>query len=141
MQKHIAPNGCLLMVRRIAVTIERRVRDDFVKQQKKGNEMNWKERAACGLIRTERIGDFTVRVYKDRIAIRGVSECAISWEILQKIKRQVLGDVVAVEIFPIDSDVVNLANTRHLWFSPNLAGFLSQYTHEEFACVPPAGSP
>ena len=103
--------------------------------------MNWKERAACGLIRVERIGDYTIRIYKDRIAIRGISEAPISWEILQKIKRQILGDVVAVEIFPTDSDVVNLANTRHLWFTPDLAGFLEQYTHEEFSFVPPAGSP
>lgn len=40
----------------------------------------------------------------------------IAWEELQEIKRQVgLGDYMAVEIFPADRDVINVANMRHLW--------------------------
>lgn len=40
----------------------------------------------------------------------------ISWEELQQIKRDVgHGDRVAVEIFPKDQNVVNVANMRHLW--------------------------
>lgn len=40
----------------------------------------------------------------------------ISWEELQDIKRQVgLGDYMAVEIYPADKDIVNVANMRHLW--------------------------
>lgn len=43
----------------------------------------------------------------------------ISWEELQEIKRQIgLGDCMAVEIFPADRDVVNVANMRHLWVLP-----------------------
>lgn len=40
----------------------------------------------------------------------------ITWDELQAIKREVgLGDYMAVEIFPKDRDVVNVANMRHLW--------------------------
>lgn len=40
----------------------------------------------------------------------------ITWDDLQEIKRQVgLGEYMAVEIFPADRDVINVANMRHLW--------------------------
>lgn len=40
----------------------------------------------------------------------------ITWEELQEIKRQVgFGQNQAVEIFPADRDIVNVANMRHLW--------------------------
>lgn len=40
----------------------------------------------------------------------------ISWDELQRIKSQIgLGDRDAVEIYPADQDVVNVANMRHLW--------------------------
>jgi hypothetical protein len=40
----------------------------------------------------------------------------ISWDELQQIKRECgYGDADAVEVFPADADVVNVANMRHLW--------------------------
>lgn len=40
----------------------------------------------------------------------------ITWEDLQALKRQCgRGDLDAVEIYPRDADVVNVANMRHLW--------------------------
>lgn len=43
----------------------------------------------------------------------------ISWEELQELKRQAgFGDYDAVEVFPRDCDVVNVANMRHLWVVP-----------------------
>lgn len=40
----------------------------------------------------------------------------ITWDELQNIKRQVgLGDYMAVEIYPKDCDIINVANMRHLW--------------------------
>jgi hypothetical protein len=40
----------------------------------------------------------------------------IPWEDLQRLKREVgFGDHDAVEVFPPDTDVVNVANMRHLW--------------------------
>jgi hypothetical protein len=40
----------------------------------------------------------------------------LTWEELQEIKSEVgYGDWYAIEIYPRDSDVVNVANFRHLW--------------------------
>lgn len=40
----------------------------------------------------------------------------ITWDELQRIKAEVgYGDHDALELFPIESDVVNVANLRHLW--------------------------
>lgn len=47
----------------------------------------------------------------------------ITWEELQRLKREAgFGDFEAVEVFPRDEDVVNVANIRHLWILP--AGYL-----------------
>ena len=92
----------------------------------------WIEKARAGQLRAERIGDYVIRVYADRIAIQRHSNEPISWEILQDIKKQVVGDVVAVEIFPIDSAVINLRNTRHLWFGPGVNSITEMCKHAEF---------
>lgn len=43
----------------------------------------------------------------------------IPWETLQRIKAECgLGDVDAIEIYPRERDVVNVANIRHLWLVP-----------------------
>ena len=43
----------------------------------------------------------------------------ISWEDMQRLKREAgYGDHDAVEVFPPDDDVVNVANMRHLWILP-----------------------
>lgn len=43
----------------------------------------------------------------------------ITWEELQAIKSEIgHGDDYAVEIYPPDKDVVNVANMRHLWLIP-----------------------
>ena len=50
----------------------------------------------------------------------------ITWDELQRIKRECgYGDHYAVEIFPADRDIVNVANMRHLWVlaSPPSFGF------------------
>jgi len=40
----------------------------------------------------------------------------ITWDDLQRLKRECgYGDADAIEIFPADMDVVNVANMRHLW--------------------------
>jgi hypothetical protein len=46
---------------------------------------------------------------------------SITWDELMEIKRQCgRGDCDAVEIFPADKDIVNVANMRHLW----ICGFI-----------------
>ena len=43
----------------------------------------------------------------------------LTWDELQEIKRQAgYGDCFAVEVYPVDKDVVNVANLRHLWITP-----------------------
>lgn len=43
-------------------------------------------------------------------------EEGITWEELQKIKREVgRGDLDAVEVYPSDKDIVNVPNMRHLF--------------------------
>lgn len=40
----------------------------------------------------------------------------ITWDEIQGIKRQIgFGERYAVELYPADSDVVNVANMRHIW--------------------------
>jgi hypothetical protein len=44
---------------------------------------------------------------------------AITWDDLQRIKRECgFGQQDAVEVYPADRDVVNVANMRHLWIMP-----------------------
>ena len=73
--------------------------------------------------------EFLVQVFRDEL--RGTTRLSInrahfgadgrwladiSWDELQAIKREIgFGDFWAVECFPPESDVVNVANMRHLW--------------------------
>ena len=44
---------------------------------------------------------------------------AITWDEMQEIKRQIgMGDKYAIEVYPRDCDIVNVANMRHLWILP-----------------------
>lgn len=43
----------------------------------------------------------------------------ITWDDLHRLKAEAgFGDAWAVELFPADGDVVNVANIRHLWLLP-----------------------
>jgi len=71
---------------------------------------------------------FLVQIFQEAEGLRRVSvnrtkmladgnwDDRISWDELQQIKREVgLGDKSAVEIYPEDFNIVNVANMRHLW--------------------------
>lgn len=48
----------------------------------------------------------------------------ISWDDLQRLKAEAgFGDCDALEVFPADKDLVNVANMRHLWLFPDGVGF------------------
>jgi hypothetical protein len=48
----------------------------------------------------------------------------LSWDELQVVKRQCgFGQALAVEIYPKDIDIVNVANMRHLWILPHGLNF------------------
>ena len=78
-------------------------------------------------IKVFRSKTFIVQVFKEENATRlsicrtsidndGNWEADIKWEELQDIKRQVgYGIDLAVEIYPNEANIVNVANMRHLW--------------------------
>lgn len=73
---------------------------------------------------------FLVQIFSEREGIERLSinrtthngerfDDGISWDDLQRLKRECgRGDRDAVEIFPADTDTVNVANMRHLWVLP-----------------------
>ncbi len=55
-------------------------------------------------------------VCRSTIKSDGTWQEDITWEELQSLKREIgYGDWYAIEIYPRDCDVVNVANFRHLW--------------------------
>jgi hypothetical protein len=79
---------------------------------------------------TWRSRGFLVQVFAENDGIERLSVCRtshngnswedqISWDELQRLKSECRrADKFAVEIFPSDRDVVNVANMRHLWIMP-----------------------
>ncbi|MEA3715886.1 hypothetical protein VBL48_16495 [Enterobacter hormaechei] len=69
-------------------------------------------------------GVIRLSVNTTSIASSGRWKDGISWDALQEIKSAVgYGDRDAVEIYPRNSDVVNVANMRHLWITPEPISF------------------
>ena len=79
---------------------------------------------------------FALMVYPEPNNIERLSICRaaidgdrwadkITWDELMELKRQCgRGDKCAVEIFPQDSEIVNVANMRHLWVLPYSPPFM-----------------
>lgn len=96
----------------------------------------WQDRPNLppGLIEVWRSRDFLVQVYGERDGIvrmsvnRATLEAHtgrwhdnITWDELQRCKSEIgRGHLDAVEIFPADRDVMNVANMRHLFIMPEL---------------------
>jgi hypothetical protein len=93
-----------------------------------------------GLIAAKRSRDFLVQIYAepDGIIRLSIQRCqidlntgswldGITWDELQHLKTLAgYGDRVAVEIYPPDSEVVNIANIRHLWLLNEAPAFMWQ---------------
>lgn len=88
----------------------------------------WPERAYTGQLRVWRSRDFLVQEFPvkapalSRLSVSRTSVAGdrwkdnITWDDLQRLKRECgYGHLDAVEVFPADDDVVNVANMRHLW--------------------------
>lgn len=96
--------------------------------------MKWKEKVSIGLIEIIQCEEYSVRRYSDRIAIQSKTQDPISWETLQRVKNKVIGEVFAIEVFPAtESEVVNLRNTRHLWFGSEISKIQAFLQHPEFS--------
>lgn len=73
---------------------------------------HWSEDHSAQVLETATVHGFT-RHLKVR---RRDGKDGISWDTLQAIKDELLGEeVLAVEIYPPANQVVNEANIRHLW--------------------------
>ena len=58
-------------------------------------------------------------INRTKLGDNGHWEDGLSWDELQAIKRDIgYGDWYGVEVYPQDSQVVNVANIRHLWLLP-----------------------
>lgn len=60
----------------------------------------------------------SIRISVNRTSMNsnGKWEENITWEELQEIKREIgYGNMCALEIYPKDKDIVNIANMRHIW--------------------------
>lgn len=66
-----------------------------------------------------------LRMTVNRAALTGSDwSASITWDELQECKRQVgRAECWAVEVFPPDTEVVNVANMRHLWLLPEVPAF------------------
>lgn len=63
-------------------------------------------------------------VFRTKLNDRGQYEDAITWDELNALKREAgFGDCWMVELFPPDSEIVNVANMRHLWLIPGKPDF------------------
>lgn len=72
--------------------------------------------------------EYLVQVFDEGVGVQRISanrttarsdgrwDDGLTWDEMQEIKRQIgMADKYAVEIYPRDRDVVNVANMRHLW--------------------------
>ena len=71
------------------------------------------------LVQEETSGAIRLSVNRTMIDRHGDWLADIAWEDLQRIKSECgLGQMLAVEVYPRDKDVVNVANMRHLFLMP-----------------------
>lgn len=87
------------------------------------------------LLEVWRSRGFLVQVYAEKFDHLRLTICrtthagdswgaAITWDELMQLKRECgRGDRDALELFPADADVVNVANMRHLFFPPEPVAF------------------
>lgn len=91
-------------------------------------DSEWKGKAPASVLEVWRSADYLVQVYDEiRKGVERISVCrtnhtgeswsdGITWDDLQRLKAECgRGDRWAVEIYPADGEVVNVANMRHLW--------------------------
>jgi hypothetical protein len=83
----------------------------------------WRSRYFIAILHDE-AGKSARRLSVQRTSLNdeGEIEGGITWDELMHIKSECgFGDVDAVELYPRNVDVVNIANMRHLWILPTLS--------------------
>ncbi|KFA99456.1 DUF7694 domain-containing protein [Vibrio sp. ER1A] len=107
-----------------------------IKAFREVNRRSWPIKHAENLIRVFLSKNFLVQVYDEGEGVYRLSISStkvqgsrwadgITWDELQAIKNAVgYGKMVAVEVFPENANVVNVANMRHLWVLPEPPAFM-----------------
>lgn len=98
----------------------------------------WPRDLEMDRLRVIRSRDFLIQVFNvgragavlrlsvNRTKLLGTGRCdeGLTWDELQEVKRIAgYADYWAVEVYPADSEVVNVANMRHLWLLPEMPPF------------------
>lgn len=95
-------------------------------------EYEWPTTPPIRCVEVWRSREYLVQIYREANDVTRMSvfrttfaaevnrwDDGITWDVLQRLKRECgRGDSEAVEIYPRDADVVNVANMRHLWILP-----------------------
>lgn len=75
----------------------------------------WRSRHYLVMLFPEGEGLKRLSVCRSMLKSDGRWEDGITWDELQRIKLETVGDVYALEVYPQKIDEINVANMRHLW--------------------------
>ncbi len=76
----------------------------------------WRSRSFLMQVFKETPDTLRLSINRTTLALDGGWEAGITWDELQRLKNEAgFADFMAVEVFPAQQDVVNVANMRHLW--------------------------
>ncbi|PLS26016.1 DUF7694 domain-containing protein [Bifidobacterium parmae] len=75
----------------------------------------WRSRDYFAQLYRDRNGYLRLSVNRVGIDLNGRWKDGITWDELQRVKQETIGDAWAVEIYPPKTDLVDVANIRHLW--------------------------
>ena len=79
----------------------------------------WRSREFLVQVFIEEDGVQRISMNRTTARLDGRWDDALTWDEIQEIKRQIgRADNYAIEVYPRDRDVVNVANMRHLWVLP-----------------------
>lgn len=100
----------------------------------------WRSRKFLAQLFRQRDGTLRLSVNRTMVGLDGDRWIdGITWDELQQVKAECgFGDRWAVEIYPPDYDVVNVANVRHLFLLPEAPAFAWKRPAEEPTEASPA---
>ena len=106
----------------VTMTRQDQSRIDAVESKLKPQQV-WESRNYLAMVHSDeqKDGTFITRISIIRTELQndGRWKDGITWDELLRIKSEIgFGDLWAVECFPPDADVVNVANVSHLWIVP-----------------------
>lgn len=79
----------------------------------------WRSRSLLVQVYAEANDWIRLSICRSALKSNGAWQDGLTWDQLQRIKGLCgYGDRQAIEIYPADSDVINVANIRHLWLPP-----------------------